>query len=527
MNNESFKKVTEDLMTHCREQLGYDNDPDVHYVTDDANAESMLAKTAHYQPSNRTVTVYISKRHPKDILRSLAHELVHHSQNCRGDLDNIQTPEGYAQNDPHMRSMEEEAYLKGNMLFRDWSDGYTTQQAESKLNLIGENKMTEFKNIIKKKVLEVLKEAHAPGHRRARSVGAEHPLYRGKARAPGTISLDNVTNWVLEPSGRFHAEFELGGELQTMTGQLDADAMDLIGDMQSQQSYEKEVGLSPEEMQQGNPFRESIEEINMPLEVIEEIKNLDDNIERLMAQRDSLALEHGERPRYEGLVSEADDRIHEEEEEEEVEEAKKPDEDGDGVPDWADKKPGKDDHEDKKDEEVDEGKYGITTSPKHDQSMTGRPVQGKAAKKPKEKATGVGGKLPSGKKGFGGVYVDDSKDDKKPGKPRRVGKGDGKGNFSTVQDVNESKTTRFKEGDKVTHKDEDLGTGTVVSRDGNKVGVKWGSGQRSHDHGMLKKESVINELTEIRKHQGSIKKLNDIKNERLNEALMSKLLNKK
>ena len=36
---------------------------------------------------------------------------------------------------------------------------------------------------------------------------------------------------------------------------------------------------------------------------------------------------------------------------------KKPDEDGDGVPDWADKKPGKDDNEDKDDdkEKVEEG----------------------------------------------------------------------------------------------------------------------------------------------------------------------------
>jgi hypothetical protein len=49
---------------------------------------------------------------------------------------------------------------------------------------------------------------------------------------------------------------------------------------------------------------DDIEEINMPSEVIDEIRNLDHNIERLMAQRDSLALEHGDQPRYEGLVSE-------------------------------------------------------------------------------------------------------------------------------------------------------------------------------------------------------------------------------
>ena len=48
------------------------------------------------------------------------------------------------------------------------------------------------------------------------------------------------------------------------------------------------------------------------------------------------------------------------------------------------------------------------------------------------------------------------------------------------------KTSRFKEGDKVEHKEEDRGVGTVVSRSGNTVGVRWSSGQQSHDHGMLK-----------------------------------------
>jgi hypothetical protein len=30
----------------------------------------------------------------------------------------------YAQDDEHMRNMEKEAYLKGNLLFRDWEDFY-------------------------------------------------------------------------------------------------------------------------------------------------------------------------------------------------------------------------------------------------------------------------------------------------------------------------------------------------------------------------------------------------------------------
>jgi len=161
MYGEKFKEATQSLMTHCRQRMGYDSDPDVHYVTDKNNANSMLGMTAHYQPDKRIVTIYISNRHPKDALRSLAHELVHHAQNLRGDLENTQTEEGYAQKDPHMRKMEEEAYLQGNMMFRDWED---TCKSNKTLNLnlpsrIGENKMSDQLNkLVAEKVLAQLNE---------------------------------------------------------------------------------------------------------------------------------------------------------------------------------------------------------------------------------------------------------------------------------------------------------------------------------------------------------------------------------
>ena len=65
------------------------------------------------------------KRHPKDLLRSFCHELIHHVQNERGDLDlgDASNPK-YAQEDDHMRKMEMEAYLKGNLLLRDFEDNY-------------------------------------------------------------------------------------------------------------------------------------------------------------------------------------------------------------------------------------------------------------------------------------------------------------------------------------------------------------------------------------------------------------------
>lgn len=155
MYGDKFKQATKSLMSYCREQMGYDKDPDVHFVTDNNNANNMLGYTAHYQPDRRVVTVYISNRHPKDVLRSLSHELVHHAQNCRGDLQSAQTEEGYAQKDPHMRKMEEEAYLQGNMMFRDWEDSCKEQNMILP-STIGEQKMSNLKNLIKEKIMEAL-----------------------------------------------------------------------------------------------------------------------------------------------------------------------------------------------------------------------------------------------------------------------------------------------------------------------------------------------------------------------------------
>lgn len=158
MYGDKFKEATKSLMSYCREQMGYDKDPDVHYVTDNNNANNMLGYTAHYQPDKKIVTVYISNRHPKDVLRSLSHELVHHAQNCRGDLQNTQTEEGYAQKDPHMRKMEEEAYLKGNMMFRDWEDSCKEQNMILP-STIGENKMSnQLNELIAEKVKAKLEE---------------------------------------------------------------------------------------------------------------------------------------------------------------------------------------------------------------------------------------------------------------------------------------------------------------------------------------------------------------------------------
>lgn len=146
----SLTAMAKRFYPYAQDYLGFDKPVTIEYQSDPKNAQNPLGNTAHYEPSNYKVTLYVDGRHPKDLLRSLAHELVHHTQNCRGDL----TPEkmgetgpGYAQSNTYMRGMEREAYEKGNLCMRDWEDQYKTQKEN--LHLQEQNKMEFNENVAK------------------------------------------------------------------------------------------------------------------------------------------------------------------------------------------------------------------------------------------------------------------------------------------------------------------------------------------------------------------------------------------
>jgi hypothetical protein len=84
------------------------------------NAKNLLGKTAYYDPNTQTIVLYTEGRHPKDILRSFSHEMVHHMQNIEDRLGNITTTNTLE--DDHLNDIEAEANLKGTMTFRNWTD---------------------------------------------------------------------------------------------------------------------------------------------------------------------------------------------------------------------------------------------------------------------------------------------------------------------------------------------------------------------------------------------------------------------
>ena len=95
--------------------------PKLEFIDGDVeNASEFLGKTAYYDPNTQTIVLYTEGRHPKDITRSYAHEMIHHIQNLEGRLGNITTTN--TQEDDNLNDIEAEANLKGTMTFRNWTD---------------------------------------------------------------------------------------------------------------------------------------------------------------------------------------------------------------------------------------------------------------------------------------------------------------------------------------------------------------------------------------------------------------------
>jgi len=119
----SLKPLIDKFMPFAQDKMGFYKPPKLFLRDDEQNAANPLGKTAFYDPQSMSITLFITGRHIKDVMRSLAHELIHHTQNCRGDFNgDDSTAAGYAQNNEHLRNMEKEAYEMGNICFRDWED---------------------------------------------------------------------------------------------------------------------------------------------------------------------------------------------------------------------------------------------------------------------------------------------------------------------------------------------------------------------------------------------------------------------
>jgi len=139
------------------QKIGFRKPPTMVFDSDPNNQANVLGKTAYYDPQSLQIHIYSDGRHPKDMLRSIAHELIHHQQNLEGRLDvGGYHGEGYYLENKELKKLEQEAMLEGNATMREWED---TIKKESNNMSLKEWKNNELNQLLLKK-FGILKESN-------------------------------------------------------------------------------------------------------------------------------------------------------------------------------------------------------------------------------------------------------------------------------------------------------------------------------------------------------------------------------
>lgn len=151
----SLEPYINGMYDYFDQKLGFQKPPTIIFDSDPSNQPNVLGKTAYYDPQSLEIHIYSDGRHPKDMLRSIAHELIHHQQNMEGRLDvgGYSGPGYYLENDK-LRVVEHEAMLEGNKLMREYED---TIKKESKDMSLKEWKNNELNKLLMKR-FGILKE---------------------------------------------------------------------------------------------------------------------------------------------------------------------------------------------------------------------------------------------------------------------------------------------------------------------------------------------------------------------------------
>ena len=65
-----YKEKFGELYKDAKDKFNIQNTPNLFLRQDEENAEQVFGRTAHYDPQGQTIVIFITNRHPKDILRS-------------------------------------------------------------------------------------------------------------------------------------------------------------------------------------------------------------------------------------------------------------------------------------------------------------------------------------------------------------------------------------------------------------------------------------------------------------------------
>ena len=115
-----YDKYIKSLIVFMREQhLRIDPLPEIELNPEEQ--DGLFMKTGYYSPDEKRVVVFTYGRALKDVLRTVAHEFIHHMQNLQNPDKDWGTG-GDLKADRKLRGIEGEAFLLGNIIFREWTE---------------------------------------------------------------------------------------------------------------------------------------------------------------------------------------------------------------------------------------------------------------------------------------------------------------------------------------------------------------------------------------------------------------------
>ena len=109
---------------------GYTKRPFPKIILDNSEQEGVFIKTGYFDPTANGIRLFVNGRHPKDVLRTFAHELIHWKQQVNGEIEKSGYSGDKITEDKNLIKLESEAYLKGNLAFRSWTE---TEEKKKKL----------------------------------------------------------------------------------------------------------------------------------------------------------------------------------------------------------------------------------------------------------------------------------------------------------------------------------------------------------------------------------------------------------
>ncbi len=187
-NFEGFTDILKRFVPFAQKEIGFNRPPTINLVSDVKNGEDPMGKTAFYDPQNTEIVVFTDGRHPKDMLRSISHELVHHAQNCNGSLKGISMGEDGERVGGDLREMEVDANSRGNMCVRDFVDQQLHLE-ESKRR----NRTMASEQKLRAAIRHIIEEAISPTEAALTALEAYQRLLElGDGKIPAGMSLADV-----------------------------------------------------------------------------------------------------------------------------------------------------------------------------------------------------------------------------------------------------------------------------------------------------------------------------------------------